>query len=367
MALDRVIAQSALKWDSVAQYTVRYLQFLNENSEIVQPSSVVDYTTNQLLHFYRKMNLVRQFDYKAINLQRTGQLGTFPSSCGQEAIYVGMGCAMQPEDVFVCYYRDQATLIERGVKLSEILQFWGGDERGSHYTAPGVQQDFPICVPIASQFLHAAGVAYAIKYREEHRAVLTTCGDGGTSKGDFYEALNLAGAWQLPIVFVINNNEWAISVSRQQQTAASTLAQKAIAAGFDGYQVDGNDVMAVHYAVSHALKKARNGGGPTLIEALSYRLSDHTTADDATRYVPHEEMKAAWKKEPIRRLAYYLESQSAWSKEKEQALKSELADEINAAVEVYLSCPPAKPTDIFDYMYHVMPASLKKQRKMVEE
>ncbi|AIT63844.1 pyruvate dehydrogenase (acetyl-transferring) E1 component subunit alpha [Coxiella burnetii] len=350
------------KTTTVANFTIRYLQFLDANSNPTQPfPDFADPDT--LLYLYRRMALIRQLDNKAINLQRTGKMGTYPSSRGQEAVGIGMGSAMQKEDIFCPYYRDQGALFEHGIKLSEILAYWGGDERGSRYANPDVKDDFPNCVPIAGQLLHAAGVAYAVKYRKQARAVLTICGDGGTSKGDFYEAINLAGCWQLPLVFIINNNQWAISVARGGQTHCQTLAQKAIAGGFEGWQVDGNDVIAVRYAVSKALEKARDGGGPTLIEALSYRLCDHTTADDATRYIPQEEWKVAWQKEPIARLGYYLESQGLWSREKEAVLQKELAQEVDQVVEEFLTMPPPKATDMFDYLYAELPVSLEKQRE----
>ncbi|MFW0094197.1 MAG: pyruvate dehydrogenase (acetyl-transferring) E1 component subunit alpha [Coxiella endosymbiont of Dermacentor silvarum] len=350
-----------LKTTTTTSFTVQYLQFLDVNSQPSQPfPKFADPDT--LLYLYRQMSLIRHFDNKAVNLQRTGKMGTYPSSQGQEAVGVGMGNAMQVEDVFCPYYRDQGACLERGIKLSEFLAYWGGDEQGSNYSNPRVKDDFPNCIPVAGQLLHAAGIAYAIKYRKQCRAVVTICGDGGTSKGDFYEAINLAGCWKLPVVFVINNNQWAISIGRNQQTGCQTLAQKAIAGGFDGLQVDGNDVIAVRYAVSKALERARAGDGPTLIEAITYRLCDHTTADDASRYMSSEELKIAWKREPIARLRYYLESKGLWSRDKEVGLQIELSNEVEQIVKEFLNRPPSKPTDMFDYLYEELPQSLKKQR-----
>lgn len=349
---------------TVAQFEIPYLQFLDQNSHATQPFPAFA-TAEQLLKLYRQMALIRQFDNKAINLQRTGKMGTFPAARGQEAVGIGMGNALQKEDVYCPYYRDQAAQYVRGVRLSEILAYWGGDERGSDFSNPDIKEDFPNCVPIAGQILHAAGIAYAIKYRKQSRAVLTALGDGGTSKGDFYEAINLAGCWQLPLVIVINNNQWAISVSRTLQTHCQTLAQKAIAGGFEGIQIDGNDVIAVQYAVSQALEKARSGGGPTLIEALTYRLADHTTADDAKRYTPADALKSAWQLEPIARLGYYLQSQGLWSEEKEAILQKELASEIEAVVAEFLAIPPQEPTDMFDYLYDTLPESLNAQRDIL--
>jgi pyruvate dehydrogenase E1 component alpha subunit len=355
-----------IKTTSVATFNVRHLQFMNENSELAQP--LPDFATDDtLLRLYRHMSLTRVFDNKAVNLQRTGQMSTYPSSRGQEAIFVGIGHALQPTDIHCPYYRDQGTLLMRGVSMAEIFSFWGGDERGAAYANPAVAEDFPMCVPIAGQSLHAVGVAYAVKYRRQARAVLTTCGDGATSKGDFYEALNLAGTWKLPVVFVVNNNQWAISINRDAQSGAQTLAQKAFAAGMEGIQVDGNDVIAVRQAAADALHKARTGGGPTLIEALTYRLCDHTTADDAKRYQPAEDVKAAWKLEPLLRLGRFLEAKGLWSRDHEAQLLEELTKEVETGVQEYLVRPAQPVTAIFDNLYAHLPQSLLAQRASAEE
>ncbi|QHG92349.1 pyruvate dehydrogenase (acetyl-transferring) E1 component subunit alpha [Coxiella endosymbiont of Amblyomma sculptum] len=350
-----------LKTTNVVNFTIRHLQFLDENSKLSQPLPKFA-APDVLLHLYHQMSLIRCFDKKAVNLQRTGKMGTYPSSLGQEAVGVGMGNAMKIEDIFCPYYRDQGAFLERGIKLSEFLAYWGGDEWSNNYSNPKVKDDFPNCIPIAGQLLHATGIAYAIKYRKQNRAVVTICGDGGTSKGDFYEAINLAGCWKLPVVFVVNNNQWAISVNRGRQTICQTLAQKAIAGGFDGWQVDGNDVVAVRYAVSKALEKARTEGGPTLIEAITYRLCDHTTADDASRYISSAELKTAWKLEPIVRLGNYLNSQKLWSQDKEMELKTKLANQVDQIVREFLKRPAPKTTDIFDFLYEKPPKLLKRQR-----
>ena len=215
---------------------------------------------------------------------------------------------------------------------------------------------------IATQVCHAAGVAYAMKLKREPRAAVCIFGDGGTSKGDFYEGMNLAGVWQLPLVMVINNNQWAISVPRSRQSAAQTLAQKAIAAGIDGLQVDGNDVIAVRYVVEQALNRARSGSGPTLIEALTYRLGDHTTADDATRYRDAETVSRQWQFEPVTRLRSYLAHLGAWDKEKEETLLRDCAERVSRAVDDYLATPPPPPEAMFDHLYAVLPAVLQEQR-----
>jgi len=350
----------------IAEFTIQYEQYLNPEGKLSTPlPSFFKEHPEALKKLYELMVLLRVFDTKAINLQRTGKMGTYASTLGQEAVSVGIGYAMKDNDVLVPYYRDYGAFLQRGVTLTQILQYWGGDERGSDFQ--GHREDFPICVPIATQFLHAAGIATAFRYRKEPRAVVVTGGDGSTSQGDFYEALNVAGEWQLPVVFVINNNQWAISVSRKEQTHCKTLAQKAIAAEMPGIQVDGNDVIAVCQVVHEALHRAREGNGPTLIEAINYRLCDHTTADDASRYVPKEELTLAWEQEPIKRFRHYLETQSLWNEKEEQSLQTRCQEEVTKAIEEYATIPPQPITAMFDFMYETPPKSLKLQRAIAEQ
>src|SRR3990167_690130 len=273
---------------TIATFQISYLQYLNEQHESVQPFPAFA-TSNFLLNVYKRMTLLRVFDTQMVNLHRTGKIGTFPSSQGQEALFVAIGLAMAKEDVLCSFYRDHGTLIQRAYALTDILAYWAGDERGN-LSNPN-NHDFPICIPIAGQCLHATGVAYAINYRHEKKAVVTSVGDGGTSKGDFYEAMNLAGAWQLPVVFVIDNN----------------------------------------------------------------RLADHTTVDDASRYSDAEEKKAAWKKEPIARLGFYLESKQLWNRDKEAALQHECKIIVEKAFQDYFARDKQKPTSMFDYLFEQLP------------
>lgn len=344
---------------TIATFQVPYLQYLDEHNQPTQTFPAFA-TSEKLLEFYRQMTLLRVFDHKMVNLHRTGKIGTFPSSLGQEAVFVATGMAMQKEDVFCPFYRDHGVAIQRGYSFSDMLAYWAGDERGNNSAA--AKKDFPICITIAAQCLHATGVAYAIKYRKEKKVVVVDVGDGGTSKGDFYEAINLAGVWKLPMVFVIDNNQWAISVPLSKQTAAETLAQKAIAAGIDCIQVDGNDVIAVFDAVQNAIAQSRHGGKPTLIEAVTFRLCDHTTVDDASRYMSEDTQKAAWKKEPIARLGYYLESQQKWSREKEAMLQEECKKIIDHAFENYFNMKKQPPESMFDFLFEKLPDALIDQR-----
>jgi len=313
-----------------------------------------------LVGLYRAMMQLRHFDRKAVALQRTGRLGTYAVSLGQEAVSVGIASAMREEDVLLPSYRDNGALIWRGVKLEEILLFWGGDERGNHFSGP--VHDFPFCVPVGSQAPHAAGVAYAFKLRKEPRVALCMFGDGATSKGDVYEAMNFAGVQKLPVVFVATNNQWAISVPLRLQTGSETLAQKAIAAGFTGEQVDGNDVVAMRAAAEEAIAAARDDKGPRFIEAVTYRLGDHTTSDDASRYRSAAEVQAHWKEEPIARLRNSLVRQKMWSKADEEQLAAECHERVEAAVERYLATSPRRPETMFDHLYANLPDAYAAQR-----
>ena len=344
----------------IERFEIPYYQFLNENSQIADEFPLIAENKQVLPVLYQLMVLVRMLDAKAIALQRTGKLGTYPSTRGQEAVFVGIGHALAKKDVYIPYYRDVGSLLQRGVTFSQILQYWGGDERGNFFNPES--EDFPHSVPVGSQPLHAVGVGYAIKYRHQQRAVMVTCGDGATSQGDFYEALNVAGAWQLPVVFVVCNNQWAISVPRAKQSSCETLAQKAIAAGLDCIQVDGNDVIAMMDVMKTALLQVRNGGKAIVIEAVSYRLADHTTVDDASRYSDVEEKKSAWKKEPIARLGYYLEAQGVWNKEKENELQHTTKEFVEKEINHYFSREKQKPETMFDYMYETLPDAYIDQR-----
>jgi len=334
---------------TVARFEIRYSRFLDPKGNAVRPLPDFAADRAELVALYRAMVLARAFDAKAVALQRTGRLGTFPSALGQEAVGVGIAAAMRKDDVFLPSFREHGA------------QLWRGDERGSDFAE--ARQDFPICVPVATHAPHAVGVALAFKLRHEQRVAVCAFGDGATSKGDVAEALNMAGVWSLPLVFVVNNNRWAISLPVAQQTAAETLAQKAIAAGIEGEQVDGNDVIAVREAVARAVVKARSGGGPHLIEALTYRLSDHTTADDARRYRSDTDVSPHWGEDPITRLRNHLVGRGIWAKADEEGLLAEVSGAVDKAVEAYLATPPQGPETIFDFTYKTLPKDLIEQRQ----
>ncbi len=348
-----------------ASFEIRFTRYLlpdgREAADL--PSFAAD--PRALVPDYRAMVFMRALDAKAVAMQRTGQIGTYASTLGKEAVDAGIGRVLRKEDVLLPSYRESGVLMLRGVSPHRTLLYWGGDERGNVF--PESPHDFPFNVPIGTQMPHAAGVAYAMKLRREPRVALAMCGDGATSKGDFYESMNAAGVWKLPLVFVVVNNQYAISMPRRQQSAAQTLAQKAIAAGIDGEQVDGNDLIAVRDAVGRALEKARTGGGSTLVEALTYRLSDHTTADDATRYRSAEELAAEWKNEPIMRLRNWLFAKGAWSPEEEQALGREVVAKVQQVVKAYLDTPQPEIEQMYQHLYARLPRQYAAQFEALAE
>ena len=345
----------------VATFEIEYLQYLDAEGALVRddlPEFAQDIAL--LVDLYKRMTFLRVFDGKAIALQRTGKLGTYASALGMEAAHIAIGSAMAEDDVFAPMYREYGAQFYRGVKPREVLLYWGGDERGNDFSGPA--HDFAWSVPIATQALHAAGAALAFKIRKEPRVAVTVVGDGGTSKGDFYGAINVAGAMTLPLVVVIVNNQYAISIPRKAQSHAQTLAQKGIAAGIESIQVDGNDVIAMRAALDHAIKRARHGHGAMLIEAVTYRLSDHTTADDARRYRSEAEVKDAWTREPLKRLKAWLVAQNAWSDKDEEAWKADCSDKVDIEVDAYLQTRSQAVEAMFDYTFAELPPDLIAQK-----
>jgi 2-oxoisovalerate dehydrogenase E1 component alpha subunit len=344
----------------VARFDIFCRQYIAPEGSVVADLPKVANDLDLLKTLYRQMVLTRVFDQKAIALQRTGRLGTYASVLGQEAIGTGVASAMCEDDVLLPSFREHGAQLRRGVTIRELLLYWGGDERGSDFSGP--RHDFPVCIPVGSHFPHAAGAALAMKLRGSNNVAVVIAGDGATSKGEFYEALNVAGVWQLPLLVVIANNQWAISVSRKEQTRARTLAQKAIAAGIPGEQVDGNDAVAVYTATLEALEAIRAGQGPRLIEAMTYRLGDHTTADNASRYRDDEEVSRHWQEDPVSRLRDYLTAQNFWTKEDEQSLLEECRGQVETEADAYLATPVQAVSTMFDHLFDVLPDSLKSQR-----
>lgn len=349
----------------VAKFEITYTQFLDEHGKAQQELPGFAADADEMARMYRFMHLTRVFDQRSINLQRTGQVNTIASSHGHEAAQIGLAAAMRPEDVLAPSYREHGAMLWRGVRMSQLLAVWGGDERGHDWDS--ARHDFPYCVPIATQCLHAAGAALAFKMRGQEACAVAMCGDGATSEGAFYEALNAAGAMKLPVVFWVTNNRYAISMHVDDQTGAETLAQKAIAVGIHGEQVDGNDLIAVRNAAEIATQRARSGGGASLVEALSYRLGDHTTADDATRYREDEEVEQAARRAPLHRMKRFMQERFGWTDAQEEALIEELEAEVEKEVDAYLATPRPQIEDIFEHQFANMPPALEAQREIARK
>ena len=344
----------------VARFEIRRRRYLDENGALVRPLPESLAAPESITPLYRAMVLARTLDAKCVALNRQGRLGTYATAYGQEAVPIGVASAMAAADVLVPSYRENAALLWRGVGIDEVLSYYAGSERGSDWAGPA--HDFPTSITVGGHALHAAGAAYAMQYRGEARAVVCVFGDAATSKGDVYEAFNLAGVWRLPVVFVITNNRWAISTPLAKQTASETLAQKGLAAGITVEQADGNDVVAVHEAVRIGLERGRSGGGATLVEALTYRLADHNTADDARRYRDPAEVRTHEHAEPVGRVRRWLESVQAWSEAQQATLEATCSAEVEAGVEKLFGAGPEPPSVMFDHVYAEPSAELARQR-----
>ena len=337
----------------------KMLQIMDENGVILQTDLVPDRQDEAWLESYKTMLKTRSADNKALQLQRQGRMLTYAPNTGQEAAQVGSAAAMAEGDWLVPAFRELGAWLTRGVDLERVYLYWYGNELGSKF-ADGVRV-LPISVPIGSQFQHAVGIAMASNIKGEDDVTVAYIGDGGTSIGDFSEALNFAGVFNAPVVFIIQNNQYAISVSRQKQTKAETLVQKAVAAGIPGILVDGNDLMAMYAATKEAIDRARDGGGPTLIEAYTYRLGAHTTSDDPTKYREDEEVEKWRAKDPVKRMKAYLIAKGIWSEEEDAKLIEQYDEE---ALEIFRKVEASGETeleDIFKYHFAEMPEHLQEQ------
>jgi pyruvate dehydrogenase E1 component alpha subunit len=310
---------------------------------------------------YRKMVFVRLADHRALNLQRQGRLGTYAPVHGQEAAQVGSAHALGEDDWVFPSFRETGVCTMRGMSLRNVYLYWMGNEMG-HRVAENVHV-FPISIPVGSHPLHAVGAAWAAKLKGEKMCTVAYFGDGGTSEGDFHEAMNFAGVFGTPTIFLCQNNQYAISVPRKIQTAAKTLAQKAIAYGFDGIQVDGNDLFAVYAATKEAREKALSGGGPTMIEAVTYRFGPHTTADDPTKYRKDQELEEWKPRDPLLRTQRYLQKKGLWSAKLEEEIKQEAEAEINRAVEEAENFVAPGAGEFFDFTFEELTPNLKEQRE----
>ena len=336
------------------------IQVLDPEGCIVDNEAVKGISEEEMQRMYRLMVFTRLWNTKALSLQRQGRMGTLASVRGQEAANVGMGFALAKGDWFVPAFREYGAMFARGVIPKVLFTYWGGDSRGAR--PPDDSRVLPVCITVGSHLLHAVGIAWGAKIRKEKIAVLSSSGDGSTSQGDFHEALNFAGVFKLPVVFAIQNNHWAISVPLERQTASKTLAEKACAYNINSARVDGNDVFAVYVTVKRLLDRARSDFKPALVELVTYRMDDHTTADDASRYRT-EEMLAPWRaKDPIDRLRKYLTAKHGWDEKKDQSLLDELSAEVEKAVEDFEATPHPEPQQMFENLYEKLPWHLEEQK-----
>ena len=313
------------------------------------------------VELYRHMMRCRHFDEIAFKLQRSGRMGTYPENRGQEATSLGAAYALEAKDWLVPCYRENAGLFWRGLPMEKILLHWMGDERGNHID-PDLRI-MPLAIPIGTQMLHAVGLAWADKYRGSSSISCTFFGDGATSEGDFHEAMNFAANLDIPTLFFCQNNGWAISVPTRIQCSAETVAQRALAYGMRTIQVDGNDLFAVVKAVKDAAAHMRETSRPTFIEATTYRLGDHTTADDARRYRDETEVSDWVKRDPVLRFRNYLEQRDLWDESKETAMRTEAEGFISDVVRRAEEIEAPVPSDMFDSMYATTPDALKLQRQ----
>jgi pyruvate dehydrogenase E1 component alpha subunit len=346
----------------IEKFDVPYMRILDEKG-VVDKKLEPELSEEQLVKIYRDMYLAREGDQRMLKMQRQGRVGTFGPCSGQEACVVPSATALGENDWFVGAFREMGGRMVRGEPISNCYLFHNGFEEGNVLPETASKRMLPINIIVGSQTLHAAGIGYAMKYRKEKAAVIVYMGDGATSEGDFHEAMNFAAVWKAPVIFLCQNNQWAISIPREKQTASSTLAQKAIAYGMPGIQVDGNDALAVYKATKDALDRAYAGEGPTFIEAVTYRLMMHTTADDPTRYRTEEEVEEWRKIEPLIRFRKYLEAKGYWDDKKQAAFEEEIKNEVDQAVKDFESQSGFKPDAPFDHVYGTTHEEIEEQRQ----
>ena len=340
----------------VASELVPY-QILNAEGKLVgtQP----DLSAERMLALYRYMLLGRAFSQKIIALQRQGRASTFGSLAGQEATAVGLAAPLQPQDWLSTSYREIASLIVKGVPLSTLIYTFRGFTPANW---PSESHCLPFQIVIGTQMLHAVGLGMAAKIAGDPAVSVGVCGDGATSEGDFNEALNFAGVFQAPVVLVVQNNGWAISVPRKKQSAAQTFASRGAGFGLPAELVDGNDILAVYDVMNRAVERARSGQGPTLIETLTYRMGAHTTADDPTRYRDPAEVESWQRKDPIARFQKFLLASNLLSENAIEQMQTSVEEEINEAVQIAESTPNMAPERMFDYMAADLTPRLQEQR-----
>ena len=336
------------------------LRILNPDGSLV-PGGRPSMDEEFLLEALRWMLLSRMFDERATAMQRQGRWGVYSPVTGQEASVVGSMLPLEPErDWLVPQYRELVAYVHHGYPLERITANYLG--KGAAGRIPDGVNVLPTQVALAAQLQHAVGLAWGLKLQKQPGVVMTYIGDGGSSEGDFHEALNLAGVVKAPIVFFMQNNQWAISTPRRLQSAAPGFWLRAAGYGFPGLEVDGNDVLAVYAATVEAVARARAGEGPTLIEAITYRMSFHNTTDDPSRYRDSAEYEAAKQRDPISRVTAYLSALGMWNDQRDRELRDSVGAEIDEAVKTALSYPVVRPENVFDNVYQRPPDRVLRQR-----
>ncbi|MFP4664172.1 MAG: pyruvate dehydrogenase (acetyl-transferring) E1 component subunit alpha [Bacteroidales bacterium] len=338
----------------------KMLRVIDNEGKILIKKWMPDISDESLVKAYKDMLFAREADLMTVNYQRQGRIYTYPPNYGQEAVSGAVAQIMREDDWLVPAFRELGAYLAKGATLQEMFMYFMGYEDGSLFK--DAKNLVPISVPIASQLVHAVGIGFEINYHKKDQVVYTFVGDGGTSEGEFHEALNFAGVWNTPVVFIIQNNQYGISTPVKLQTKSHNLAVKSVAYGIKGIQVDGNDFFAMTRAVEEASKHARNGDGPVLIEAVTYRRGAHTTSDDPTKYRTKEEEDEWGSKDPLTRMKKYLIDNKLWSEKEEEKILPQYKKEIErhfTAAENYGDYPIE---DVFKYMYSDMPDDLKSQQ-----
>ncbi|MDD4150277.1 MAG: pyruvate dehydrogenase (acetyl-transferring) E1 component subunit alpha [Bacteroidales bacterium] len=337
-------------------------QVMDNDGKIINKKFMPDIDNAEILESYKNMLFARTADNMTVSYQRQGRIFTYPPNYGQEAISGAVARIMRDEDWLVPAFRELGAYLAKGATLKEIFLYFMGYEEGVNFK--NAKNFVPYAVPIASQLLHAVGIGYEIKYNKKDQVVYTFVGDGGTSEGDFHEALNFAGVWKAPVVFIVQNNQYGISTPFRMQTASDGVAIKSYAYGIKGIQVDGNDFFAMYKAVKESAEYAKAGNGPVLIEAVTYRKGAHTTSDDPSKYRTKEEEDEWDVKDPLKRLKSYLKSQKLFTDKDEETLIEDYKKEIDRQFIEAENFGAYPLEDIFKYTYGDMPDDLKQQ--MVE-
>lgn len=337
----------------------KLFQVMDKDGKIIAKKFMPEIDNDRLIQAFRDMLFARTADMMAVSYQRQGRMYTYPPNFGQEAISGGLAVVMRDQDWLVPAFRELGAWLAKGASLKEVFLYFMGYEDGTVFK--NAKNITPIAVPIASQLLHAAGIGYAIKQKKEDSVVYAIVGDGGTSTGDFHEALNFAAVWDAPVVFIVQNNQFAISVPFKKQTRSLNIAVKGIAYGMECMKVDGNDLFAMTKALQQAAVLAKSGK-PVLIEALTYRRGAHTTSDDPTKYRTKEEEELWAITDPIDRLRKYLVANKLWDESKEDELLTQYKKEVDRQFEAAENYPPYALEDVFKYHYAEMPNDLRKQQ-----